>query len=455
MSQATSRLAMPLIQPAQAQKHVTHNEALLLLDAVTQLVVESFAAEVPPEDSAEGEIHALSDAPQGDWAGRAHHLAIRDGGGWLFVEPQEGWRAWGRAEQEFRVRTAGGWMPVSSGGTESVPRWGVGAEADETNRLVVASEASLLTNAGADHRLKINKAASADTASLLFQSGWEGRAEMGLAGSDGFSLKVSPDGEAWSEALSVDPASGRPTLPQGLEVLGLLTGSAVTQNDLDATPGRLLRTADFGLGADAPPGIEDFTAPARPGFYRYFEATAAGLPANLPFAGFALCLRTISDGTAFVVWRHTGNPAAQRVWIGTRSGAAGPLVWHELQTRAQIVGDVSQSGGTPTGAIIERGSNANGSWTRFADGTMQCRTSSVNVPSVNKAHGALFRSADMVWNFPVAFAAAPVTLGTADNTDLWVSTAPSDLDKAVLRAWSATSRGAGAMLRATASGRWF
>lgn len=36
------------------------------------------------------------------------------------------------------------------------------------------------------------------------------------------------------------------------------------------------------------------------------------------------------------------------------------------------VGTVSQSGGVPTGAVIERGSNANGSYVRFADGTQIC-----------------------------------------------------------------------------------
>lgn len=37
-----------------------------------------------------------------------------------------------------------------------------------------------------------------------------------------------------------------------------------------------------------------------------------------------------------------------------------------------IVGTASQSGGTPTGAIIGRGANANGEWVRFADGTQLC-----------------------------------------------------------------------------------
>jgi hypothetical protein len=41
-----------------------------------------------------------------------------------------------------------------------------------------------------------------------------------------------------------------------------------------------------------------------------------------------------------------------------------------VYTSGNAVGTVSQSGGVPTGAIIERGSNANGTFTKFADGTM-------------------------------------------------------------------------------------
>ena len=37
-----------------------------------------------------------------------------------------------------------------------------------------------------------------------------------------------------------------------------------------------------------------------------------------------------------------------------------------------VLGTVSQSGGLPTGAIIQRGSNANGEFVRFADGTQIC-----------------------------------------------------------------------------------
>ena len=47
-------MALPLIDAAQAQKHVTHNEALRLLDALVQLAVESRTLTAPPGSPAEG-----------------------------------------------------------------------------------------------------------------------------------------------------------------------------------------------------------------------------------------------------------------------------------------------------------------------------------------------------------------------------------------------------------------
>ena len=59
----------------------------------------------------------------------------------------------------------------------------------------------------------LNKAGVAETASLLYQTAFSGRAEMGLAGNDDFSIKVSPDGTTFTEALRVDAATGAVALP--------------------------------------------------------------------------------------------------------------------------------------------------------------------------------------------------------------------------------------------------
>ena len=82
----------------------------------------------------------------------------------------------------------------------------------------------------------------------------------------------------------------------------------------------------------------------------------------------------------------------------------------DVLTRPDIVGTVSESGGTPTGAIIQRGSNANGEFVRYADGTQIC-TQTLDLGSrVSFGNGTFadpYRSQSSGWTFPVAFAENP------------------------------------------------
>lgn len=75
-----------------------------------------------------------------------------------------------------------------------------------------------------------------------------------------------------------------------------------------------------------------------------------------------------------------GSPSKARQWIrvcanspDTNGGRQwGP--WGEIYTSQNILGTVSQSNGIPTGAIIERGENANGEYAKYADGTLIMHT---------------------------------------------------------------------------------
>ena len=88
----------------------------------------------------------------------------------------------------------------------------------------MAADATLLAHDRAGHQLKINKATVSDTASLLYQTNWSGRAEMGLAGNDNFSVKVSADGTTFTEALRIDAASGAVKFPAGTLGSGSVAG---------------------------------------------------------------------------------------------------------------------------------------------------------------------------------------------------------------------------------------
>jgi hypothetical protein len=78
-----------------------------------------------------------------------------------------------------------------------------GATGDTTNRISSNSPAVLFNHAGTTSQVKINKAATGDTASHLFQVGFSGRAEFGLIGSNDFQMKTSPDGSAFTTGLSI------------------------------------------------------------------------------------------------------------------------------------------------------------------------------------------------------------------------------------------------------------
>jgi hypothetical protein len=222
MSNTSVRLSLPYLAAAQAQKHVTMNEALERLDAVVQLVIEEFDRDAPPQTPGEGQVWATGAAPTGDWTGQADRLAIRANGGWLFIAARDGWRAWSRFERILRVRETGAWTaaPAAAPLLDDLDGLGIGATHDATNRLSVAAPATLLNHEGAGHQLKINKAAATDTASLLFQTGFGGRAEMGTAGSDDFAIKVSGDGAAWTDAARFDAATGAADLAPGTTIGG-------------------------------------------------------------------------------------------------------------------------------------------------------------------------------------------------------------------------------------------
>lgn len=205
----TPNLALPYLQPNQAQKHVTHAEGLALLDAVVQLAVISAAQTTPPVSPAEGDRYILPAGAQDGWTGKDGAVAAWIDGAWLFLGPVEGWQAWVEDESGLQVFTGGVWQPMPAGRTTD--RLGINASADPFNRLAVSSDAALFTHAGSDQKLFVNRAAGADTASLVFQTGFETGAEIGLAGEDALILKVGAPGEIPDEAmrLKFSPASGK------------------------------------------------------------------------------------------------------------------------------------------------------------------------------------------------------------------------------------------------------
>ncbi|WP_417625778.1 DUF2793 domain-containing protein [Pararhodobacter aggregans] len=236
MSDHSPRLDLPYLQSAQAQKHVTHNEALRILDMVTQLTLVALDQTVPPALPQEGEVYALGLGASGDWLGHDGDLALLADGYWHFVTPQPGWMATLAGTDVLRLWTGSAWVAPAGPVLQNLPGVGVNTTSDALNRLAVASPNTLLSHEGAGHQLKINKASASETASLLFQDDWSGRAEMGLAGDDDFHIKVSADGSSWHEALSIDAGTGTVALALApmarLDLAAIMASKAITAVDV-------------------------------------------------------------------------------------------------------------------------------------------------------------------------------------------------------------------------------
>ena len=224
---ASARLGLPYLAAGQLQKHVTLNEALTRLDALTQTAVVSRTTAAQPAAPADGALYILPTGATGAaWGGRPMGSLMRsEAGGWLAVEAPDGLLAVVLDSEEVLVRRAGAWAPLIADepvtALQNLTRLGVNTEADATNvfaaRLNKALWTALESESGGDGDLRFtfNKQGASDVLSLLFQSGWGGRAELGLIGDDDLRLKVSADGGTWREAFSVDRTTGRLWFAQG------------------------------------------------------------------------------------------------------------------------------------------------------------------------------------------------------------------------------------------------
>lgn len=221
----SARLALPYLAAGQMQKHVTLNEALTRLDALTATAVVSRTTAAQPSSVMDGALYILPAGATGAaWTGRAAGALMRfEVGGWTEVPAPVGLIAVVLDTQSVLVREAVEWRPLGGllGEVQNLTRLGVGTTADAGNPVAVKAGKMLFTaleaEAGGDGdlRMTLNKQGASDVLSLLFQSGWGGRAELGLVGDDDFSLKVSTDGGTWTRAFAVDRATGRVDFDQG------------------------------------------------------------------------------------------------------------------------------------------------------------------------------------------------------------------------------------------------
>lgn len=484
-------LILPYIQASQAQKHITHNEAIKLLDGIVQLGVLSRIVAAPPGSPVDGDRYIVASGATGLWAGWDLNVAFYVDGAWVRLIPRVGWIAYSVADAAFYSWNGSAWVAFGGGGggggptfpdntfgitdnadptkiarfevsgittgttrTYSLPNTtstlavlaatqtftgtttfsgtftvsaataslgtatttstanvgtgantsGVtktvnlgtdglsgsttvvnigsavagalgslvinsptvtfassvsaiamaaanvsalylglgGASADATNRFSINTPAVLLNHAGTSIDMTFNKNAAGNDATLSFKTGFSTHAIVGLAGSNDFTLKVSPNGSSFFDAFTVARATGVLTLGAefvlpdvavpvnpgagkvtifGRSIAGRIFPAFMGPSGLDSTLQPLLARNKIGYwnpqgNSNALPGPFGFTAPVTTGF----TATARNVAATNLFTRMRR-LGFVSAATAGAVghWR-TG---VSQFTLGNGAGVGG------------------------------------------------------------------------------------------------------------------------------------
>lgn len=113
MPMTTPNHRLPLLASGQAQKEITHNEALCLIDALLGGVIETASLSAPPVSVPLGAVWLVGAEPGGAWSGQAGQLAIATEGGWRFVSPRMGCRFFDKSRAAIICLKENGWsVPI-------------------------------------------------------------------------------------------------------------------------------------------------------------------------------------------------------------------------------------------------------------------------------------------------------------------------------------------------------
>lgn len=312
----------------------------------------------------------------------------------------------------------------------------------------LASQTSATASAGV---ATTQAAASAASATAANTSAGTATAQAGSATASAATATT----QAAAAVVSATTATNQNTLATAArvaaEAASVSAVAAASAADLDATAAEMAKTA-----AEA---AETAAESARDTAVSASTAGAGGvLSGNFPNPGFAVDMATqgeLNTHTADVANPHVVtkaqvglsaadntsdvnkpvSTAAQTALDGKASLTGATMTGHltvpaaaagsqaprasevgGLAVTQRAVGVVSQVAGVPTGAIVETGTNANGTYIRYADGTQICYFVEAATRAITSAVGSSFLSAGITGTFAAAFIAAPVMVGFVQNS---------------------------------------
>jgi uncharacterized protein DUF2793/endosialidase-like protein len=194
----TPNLSLAYIAAAQAQKHVTHNEALRALDAIVQLMVLDKDLAAPPVSPADGARYIVAPSPTGAWSGQAGKIAAWQDGVWAFYTPREGWLAWVGDENALYIWSGAAWTAFAAGSLGEIaedPTPQLGGDLDTNGHGIAFTDATGLTDDSGNEQLVFHKSASAVNHLGVTNSATGAGPQLSAEGPDpNIDLRLTPKG---------------------------------------------------------------------------------------------------------------------------------------------------------------------------------------------------------------------------------------------------------------------
>lgn len=141
-SSVSPRFALPMLFAGQSQKEATVNEALLATDLLVHPAVEAVMA-TPPATPSNGQCWLVGTSATAAFAGQTDRIAAWTEGGWRFIVPREGMRAYDISAAAHRLYAGGAWRLVTAPAAPSG-----GSVVDSQARTAISAIITSLRNAG-------------------------------------------------------------------------------------------------------------------------------------------------------------------------------------------------------------------------------------------------------------------------------------------------------------------
>lgn len=137
------------------------------------------------------------------------------------------------------------------------------------------------------------------------------------------------------------------------------------------------------------------------------------------------------------------------------------LLGEDIYKRSNIIGTVGQISGVPIGAVIEGGSNANGEYVKFADGTLICVIDRLMPVTTTTSSVGWYYTEEIAITIPAAYINASFVVAglTRVGTGLTLSTGLGPVSEDVIRGrvyhnFQVTTA-TNSTIRVMTIGRWF